>query len=209
MSRFDRGARVYDLQLRLERAAHRAAAAMAGPLTGARVIDLAAGTGALARALQERDPEIAALTLVDGSPRMLQRAAARSGDGPVPIRTLVADARAVPLPDACADLVSIGYLLHLLDPGSRARVLGEGRRLLAPGGRLVVVVHAAAGGRAGRVHHRAWRAMSRLVPGGLAGHGPMSGLDATVEEAGFVVDLARTVPGVYWSRVVAARRAPR
>jgi ubiquinone/menaquinone biosynthesis C-methylase UbiE len=208
VSRFDRGARAYDLQLWLERAAHRVAARAATPAAGARVVDLAAGTGALARALQDRDPGIGTLTLVDGSPRMLERARVRLGDAAT-VRTIVADVRDVPLPDGSADLVSIGYLLHLLDPRSRARVLAEARRLLEPGGRLIVVVHASPAGRPGRVHRRAWSALSRLVPGGLVGQGPMSGVDAVVEEAGFFIDTSRTVPGVYWSRVVAAHRPSR
>ena len=41
------------------------------------------------------------------------------------------------------------------------------------------------------------------------GHGPLPGVEAAVAEAGFVIDASRTVPGVYWSRVVGARRAPR
>lgn len=209
MSRFDRGAGAYDRQLWLERAALRAAAEMAGPLGGCRVVDLAAGTGALAKALVDRGPRVGSLTLVDGSPRMLARARARLGGDAAWIRPIVADVRAVPLPDGSADLVSIGYLLHLLDAGSRARVLAEASRLLAPRGRLVVVVHASPAGWAGRVHRRAWSALSRMVPGGLVGHGPLSGVEAAVAEAGFVIDASRTVPGVYWSRVVGAHRAPR
>ncbi len=54
---------------------------------------------------------------------------------------LTADARDVPLPDGSADVITCSYLLHLLDPGRRAGVLAEARRLLAPrpSARLVTV----------------------------------------------------------------------
>jgi ubiquinone/menaquinone biosynthesis C-methylase UbiE len=50
-----------------------------------------------------------------------------------------ADARALPFPDARFDVATCAYLLHLLDPEERARVLAEMRRALAADGRLVTV----------------------------------------------------------------------
>lgn len=204
---FDRRARGYDLQVPLERRALRAAAELAEPLRGARVVNLAAGTGALAQAIVERCPSLAALTLVNAAPRMLERAHRRLGACAVPPRSLVADVRAVPLPDACADVVSIGYLLHLVDPAQRAPILGEARRLLRPGGGLVVVVHGIPPGRGGGAYRSAWEALRRIAPAGVLGHGPMDDAVGPVEAAGFEVTASRRLRGVYWSQIVAARPA--
>lgn len=203
---FERGARGYDLQLPLERSALRVAAALAGPLAAARVVDLAAGTGALARALTRREPEVGGLTLVDGAPRMLERARARLRGVAPGARFIVADVRAVPLPDGCADVVTIGYLLHLIDPSARVRVLSEARRLLRPGGRLVVVVHGSPAGRLGPMYRLAWRLLARLAPRGVVGHGPLRDAARLVDTAAFEVRESRRLPGVYWSQIVAADR---
>ncbi|HWH13466.1 MAG TPA: class I SAM-dependent methyltransferase [Miltoncostaeaceae bacterium] len=203
---FGRWAWLYDRQLLLERAALRTGARLAGPLAGRRVVDLAAGTGALAAALVAHGGPPAALVAVDAAPAMLHRARRRlSGVRPAP-SLLVADARAVPLPDGAADLVAIGYLLHLLDPADRSAVLAEARRLLVPGGRVVAVVHGTPGGRAGRLYRRGWRAVARLSRGLVVGGGPMPDLPEVLTAAGLRVEVCRTVPGVYWSAVCVARR---
>jgi ubiquinone/menaquinone biosynthesis C-methylase UbiE len=203
---FERGARGYDLQLILERRALRLAASMAGPGAGGHVVDLAAGTGALAWAVVRANPGPGALTLVDGSPRMLQRARSRLRLAAPGARLVVADVRAVPLPDGCADVVTIGYLLHLIDPASRAQVLAEAHRLLRPGGRLVVVVHGSPPGRAGAAYRGAWRLLQRVTPRGVVGHGPIADLARIVGSGGFEVRASRRLPGVYWSEVAAADR---
>ncbi|MGD9573791.1 MAG: class I SAM-dependent methyltransferase, partial [Thermoleophilia bacterium] len=200
---FDRSPRAYDLQLPLERRALRTAAAFAAPVGGLRVIDLAAGTGALAAAVLALAPPPAALIAVDAAPRMLERARFRLGPGAT---IVVADARAVPLPDASADVVTIGYLLHLLDARARAQVLEEARRLLRPGGLLVAVVHGSPGGRAGRAYRAAWGLLSRALPGAVIGEGPMHDLAPELATRGFDVEASRRVAGVYWSQVVRARR---
>ena len=204
---FERGARGYDLQLPLERSALRLAASMAGPLDG-HVVDLAAGTGALASAMVRRTPRLGDLTLVDGSPAMLGRARARLRTVAPAARFIVADVRAVPLPDGCADLVTMGYLLHLLDPPSRTRALAEAHRLLRPGGRLVVIVHGSPTGRAGAAYQAGWRLLRRLTPRGVVGHGPIADAARLVACEGFDVRAAWRLPGVYWSEVVAADRPP-
>ena len=51
---------------------------------------------------------------------------------------LAADVRAVPLPDASADLVTLLDVVEHLSPAELAAALAEARRLLRPGGRLLV-----------------------------------------------------------------------
>jgi ubiquinone/menaquinone biosynthesis C-methylase UbiE len=202
---FDRRAEIYDRQLPLERQALETAASLAEPLAGARVVDLAAGTGALSAALVARAPSIPALTLVDASPRMLALAGRRLSGHVGRTSFLLADVRRTPLADGCADVVGIGYLLHLLDPEPRGAVLGEALRILRPGGTLVVVVHGSPGGVGGRLYRGAWRAIGRLMPRSVLG-APMTGLAEAVAAAGFHVESSRRLRGVYWSEVLRARR---
>jgi SAM-dependent methyltransferase len=49
------------------------------------------------------------------------------------------DGRALPLPDDSFDVVSACYVLHLLAVQDRRRVLEEIRRVVRPGGRVVIV----------------------------------------------------------------------
>jgi SAM-dependent methyltransferase len=97
----------------------------AGPL-----LEVGAGSGAVTRRLRARWPDLDVIAL-DLDP-VLQAAAAGAG-----APRLRADAVALPLPDASVGGVLLRYVLqHTPDP---ARVLAEARRVLRPGGALVVV----------------------------------------------------------------------
>jgi demethylmenaquinone methyltransferase/2-methoxy-6-polyprenyl-1,4-benzoquinol methylase len=98
---------------------------------GRRLLDLGGGTGNYALALRAEGWEP---LVVDASPAMLARAAAKGLD------TLEADAQALPLAGASADAVAMVSMLHHVDDPARA--LAEARRVLAPGGRLALMVYA-------------------------------------------------------------------
>jgi demethylmenaquinone methyltransferase/2-methoxy-6-polyprenyl-1,4-benzoquinol methylase len=139
---FDRVAPRYDLantvfSLGQDRAWRRAAARAAGLTGGRSAVDVACGTGALTRELAASAPGAKVLG-VDFSWEMVRRATgAEPGPAPDPaVAYLVGDALRLPLRDASVDVVTIAFgLRNLPEPG---RGLLEFRRVLRPGGRLVV-----------------------------------------------------------------------
>lgn len=106
---------------------------MAGPLTCRRVLDLACGTGDIALLASAAGANVTAL---DITPRMIALARDKIGAaGARPMRFLVADMAAIPLPDACVDVVTTGYGLRNVPDLDRA--IAETHRVLKPGGRLL------------------------------------------------------------------------
>jgi ubiquinone/menaquinone biosynthesis C-methylase UbiE len=99
-------------------------------------VDLGAGTGLLALALA---PRVRRLVAVDISERMLDRLDdAAAADAVHNVEPLVADLRRLPLEDESATLVVSNYVFHHLDDSGKQLALAEARRILRPGGRLVV-----------------------------------------------------------------------
>ena len=110
--------------------------AAARPRADDRVVDLGAGLGLLALELA---PRVAEVTAVDISGRMLEELDARAAaDGIDNVHPLVADLRSLPLDDDAATLVVSNYAFHHLVDADKELALTEARRVLAPGGRLVV-----------------------------------------------------------------------
>jgi ubiquinone/menaquinone biosynthesis C-methylase UbiE len=109
---------------------------LAGPRRDDRVVDLGAGSGLLALALA---PRVGELVAVDISERMLERLDDSAlADGIHNVETLVADLRRLPLEDESATLVVSNYAFHHLDDAGKELALSEARRILRPGGRLVL-----------------------------------------------------------------------
>lgn len=200
---WDRAAPLYDVQLALERRALDAALEVASPAAGDRVLDLATGTGALLRRLALRPDPPREVLGVDASAAMLARAPAL----PPTWRLRRVDATQLPLPAGGYDLVCAAYLLHVLDATARRSVLGEVNRVLARGGRLVLVTVTAPPPSVLAVAFAALAALAawaRRGPGILAGLRP---LDPRPElrAAGFDVMRARRTTRGYPSLVVLAR----
>ena len=113
----------------------RRALARAGIERGHVVLDVGAGTGDLSFAAAARGARVIAIDL---SPGMLAMLARRSTpDQRSRIRTLVGNAEALPLPDACVDRIVTGFTVR--NVGDLARALAEFRRVLRPGGRAVIL----------------------------------------------------------------------
>ena len=98
---------------------------------GATVLDVATGTGAVARALLERGCDVTGL---DQSAGMLAVARARLGDR---VRFVEAGAERLPFEDASFDALTFTYLLRYVDePGD---VLRELARVVRPGGTVAML----------------------------------------------------------------------
>lgn len=112
--------------------------ALAGrPQQEARLLDLGCGTGRLLSFAKDTWPRLPAIGL-DLSPAYLAEAA-RSLAPWRGWQLLQAPAEAVPLTDGRLDAVTAIFLFHELPRGVRAAVMAEARRLLRPGGRLILV----------------------------------------------------------------------
>jgi demethylmenaquinone methyltransferase / 2-methoxy-6-polyprenyl-1,4-benzoquinol methylase len=136
---FDRVAPRYDLANTVlsfgrDRRWRERAAAATELAPGEIAMDVACGTGGLARELARLEPSATVLG-VDFSWEMVRRAP-RGGDGGRALGLAVADAMRLPLRDASVDVVTIAFgLRNLPEPGAG---LLELRRVLRPRGRLVV-----------------------------------------------------------------------
>ncbi|MFO1067737.1 MAG: class I SAM-dependent methyltransferase [Geminicoccaceae bacterium] len=102
-----------------------------------RVLETAAGTGVLTRALAPRLPPGARLTVTDLNPPMLERARSLQPPGPA-IAWQEADAAALPFADASFDTVLCQFGMMFLP--DRVRGMAEARRVLQPGGRFLFSV---------------------------------------------------------------------
>jgi ubiquinone/menaquinone biosynthesis C-methylase UbiE len=201
---WSRLARVYDWQLPLERTALRVAADLATLEPEERVLDLGTGTAAFLRELARRHPRPRQAIGLDCSAEMLELAA------PLPPGWDVVQAKAqnAPFPDRSFDVVAAIYLLHLLEPLTRAAVLREASRLLRTPGRLITVTVAPPRSAASRV------LAAPIIPLVLRSRGPLAGLrplDPRDEllRAGFSIRRAVRTSRGYPSLVVLSERRAR
>lgn len=139
---FDRVAERYDLMndlmsLGLHRAWKAFAIAVARPRPGERVLDVATGSGDLARALSRRVAPGGEVWLTDINRRMLERGRDRLLDAGVLAPAVQCDAERLPFPEQYFDCATVGFGLRNMTRKQAA--LAEMRRVLKPGGRLVVL----------------------------------------------------------------------
>lgn len=110
----------------------------ADPKTGERVLDLACGTGIVARRAAARLGPNAAITGIDLSPHMLAVARARAEREDVTIDWREGRAEQLPLPNDTFDLVLCQFALMFF--ADRRAALSEVHRVLKRGGRLALSV---------------------------------------------------------------------
>lgn len=111
--------------------------AAAGLQPGQRVLDVACGTGVVARLAAERVGASGAVTGVDLNPGMLAAARAQQHAGAA-IEWLEAGAESLPLPDATFDVALCQMGLQFFT--GKLAALREMRRVLKPGGKAIVSV---------------------------------------------------------------------
>lgn len=150
---------------------------------GESVLDVGCGTGTLLRAVRRAVPGVSRLCGIEPSAEMADHArllAAREGAG---LEIEQGHADLLPLPDQSFDVVFCTFVVHHLPPSTTAAAFREMRRVLRPGGRLVVADFRRGSGKplGTRVHD----AVGRLIHG----HGERGAVApvgrALLEEAGF------------------------
>jgi ubiquinone/menaquinone biosynthesis C-methylase UbiE len=137
--RYSRVAPVYELWARMtESRARRRVLEVAAVQDGEAVLEVATGTGVQLLALARQNPSgrTDGVELADGMLRQTRRRLAGAGLDAVHLHR--ANALALPFPDASFDLLTNSYMLDLLPIADIPSALREFRRVLRPGGRLVL-----------------------------------------------------------------------
>ena len=121
----------------LHRLWKRYAVGVAAVREGARVLDLAGGTGDLARLFAKAAGATGRVVLTDINHAMLVEGRDKLIDSGMPLPVAQCDAEALPFPDRSFDVVSIGFGLRNVTRKENA--LAEMRRVLVPGGVALVL----------------------------------------------------------------------
>ncbi|HRP28169.1 MAG TPA: bifunctional demethylmenaquinone methyltransferase/2-methoxy-6-polyprenyl-1,4-benzoquinol methylase UbiE [Burkholderiaceae bacterium] len=111
--------------------------AVAAPREGDRVLDIAGGTGDLARAFARKTGASGIVVHTDINEAMLRQGRDRLLDEGLVLPTALCDAESLPFAAASFDLVSVAFGLRNMTHKDKA--LAEMNRVLKPGGRLLVL----------------------------------------------------------------------
>lgn len=106
---------------------------------GERVLDVGCGTGSLALAAKRRVGAGGTVHGVDAGAEMVARAKQKAASEGLEVTFDVAPAQALPFPDGAFDLVLCTLMMRHLPDDGRKQAVAEMRRVLRPGGRLLVV----------------------------------------------------------------------
>jgi ubiquinone/menaquinone biosynthesis C-methylase UbiE len=129
--------------------------AAAGPPPGARVLDVACGTGIVARLAAERVGPAGRVVGLDLNPGMLAVARGLPSRPGAPITCQHASAVVLPFPDATFDVIFCQQGLQFFP--DRPAAVREMHRVLAPGGRLALSVYSTI------AHNPATRALAEAL----------------------------------------------
>ena len=112
---------------------------VAGVAAGDHVLDVGCGTGTLALAAKRRVGAGGSVHGVDASDEMIARAITKSARSGLPVAVGIATAQSLPFPEATFDVVLCSLALHHLPQDARAGAIEEMRRVVKPGGRVLIV----------------------------------------------------------------------
>ncbi|WP_297485996.1 bifunctional demethylmenaquinone methyltransferase/2-methoxy-6-polyprenyl-1,4-benzoquinol methylase UbiE [Ferrovum sp.] len=110
---------------------------VSGVRSGQRVLDLASGSGDLARGFAKKTGREGLVVMTDINPAMLSRGRDRAIDQGFLLPTLQCDAERLPFPTAYFDCVSVAFGLRNMTHKERA--LEEMYRVLKPGGCALIL----------------------------------------------------------------------
>ncbi|CDX10937.1 Methyltransferase type 11 (fragment) [Mesorhizobium sp. ORS 3324] len=147
--------RLYDLLLLMltrgrDRAYREDLLDLGGLAPGFQLLDVGCGTGTQAIAAWHRVQPGGSVVGVDVSERMLAAARRKAGRAGLDIAFHHADAADLPFEDGHFDVVTFTTVLHMVPEARRSLCLREAARVLAPGGRLLLIDYA--GPVSGRGH---------------------------------------------------------
>jgi demethylmenaquinone methyltransferase/2-methoxy-6-polyprenyl-1,4-benzoquinol methylase len=125
------------MSLGLHRAWKRFALELSGVREGSRVLDVASGSGDLARAFAKRAGPAGQVWMTDINAAMLGVGRDRMLDAGLFAPMALCDAEKLPFPDAAFDCVSVAFGLRNMTHKDRA--LAEMARVTRPGGRVLVL----------------------------------------------------------------------
>ena len=106
---------------------------------GEAVLEVAVGTGELFQQILRKNPSGRNVG-VDLTPAMLRRARDKAESTHVRHELIEGDARSLPFPNESFDLVINNNMLGLVPAGAVGPILTELRRVLRPGGKLILVM---------------------------------------------------------------------
>jgi ubiquinone/menaquinone biosynthesis C-methylase UbiE len=113
---------------------------------GQRVLDVGSGTGRLAFAVADRVAPGGSVDGVDAGSEMVARAKKNNRRRRLPVTFTVARAQQLPFPDASFDAVTSTLVLHHVAPDDREAAVAEIRRVLRPGGQVLIAEFDGVGG---------------------------------------------------------------
>jgi demethylmenaquinone methyltransferase/2-methoxy-6-polyprenyl-1,4-benzoquinol methylase len=171
------------------------------------VLEVAVGPGATLTEILKKVDRTTVVYGVDLSPKMLEKARRRVSDaGYANLDLQEADARQLPFPDGTFDVLYNSYMLDLIPLGDLPVVLGEFRRVLKAGGRLILVSMSKENASARTWYERLYQRLpARLVPYLVGGCRPALAEDL-VKQAGFSEVTRDYIRHILPSEIVTARK---